>query len=244
MFTVKEFHRPKTGNSESEYEDAFAYDGARGVFAVADGATESSFADVWARALVTTFVESPPDFGRNDRDVMRDVLTAARDRWYGGIDWEGLPWYQRNKAFMGSYATLLGLQVEAEGERRRFRCFTVGDSCMFLVSGQRMESFPFADSRDLGNTPRLMWSGLGGKAGRGREVEIPGIEVKYGWLKQGDSIMLATDALSKWILQNKGGRPWEELASKAGDFDSYIGGLIASGSIKNDDITLITITMP
>ena len=243
MLAVHEFHRPKTGNSEGEYEDAFAWDESAGAFAVADGATESSFSDLWAGALVSTFIENPPDFSRNDRDVMRDILRQARDRWYRAIDWDSLPWFQKNKAYLGSYSTLLGLQIGAEGNSRRFRCIVVGDSCMFKISGQKLESFPFADSQDMNNTPRLMWSGLGTPSGLEKDVEIPGIEVKYGWLRKGDTVMLATDALSKWILQHKAEMPWETLLSHADSFDSFIGNLIAEGKIKNDDVTLIFISI-
>ncbi len=241
MLSVREFHRSKTGNSEAEYEDSFAYDDSRGIFAIADGATESSFADVWADALVTTFVESPPDFNRNDRDVMKEILRLARDKWHRGIDWDSLPWFQKNKALMGSYSTLLGLQVDMTGER--FRCIAVGDSCMFQVSRGRMESFPFADSGDMSNTPKLMWSGLGYSAGLEKEVEIPGIEVKYGRFRQGDTVMLATDALSKWVLLHKTEKPWETLAAHGEDFDAFVGELISGGEVKNDDVTLIVITI-
>ena len=41
---------PKRGHSPEEYEDALAGDPRSGRFAVADGASESSFAGLWARA--------------------------------------------------------------------------------------------------------------------------------------------------------------------------------------------------
>jgi hypothetical protein len=56
------FWLPKAGNSDSEYEDAFfprrlkRRNGRRLRFAVADGATETSFSGVWARLLVSSFV--------------------------------------------------------------------------------------------------------------------------------------------------------------------------------------------
>lgn len=242
MLYVREFHRTKTGNSEREYEDAFASDTTSGVFAIADGATESSFSDIWAKSLVTTFAENPPGFVTNDRDVMKSILQLARERWYASIDWNGLPWFQRNKALLGSYSTLLGLQIDGQDDRRRFRCMTIGDSCMFQISGSRMESFPFSDSSDMSNTPRLMWSGRGFAAGQGKDVDIPGIEVKYGKLRNGDIVLLATDALAKWILQRKTERPWAELSSHLDDFDAFIGGLISEGRIKNDDVTLVVIS--
>lgn len=243
MLSVREFHRSKTGNSDAEYEDAYASDSDRGLFAIADGATESSFSDVWARALVKTFVENPPGFGTNDRDVMKGILGLAREQWYTGIDWEGLPWFQKNKALLGSYSTLLGLQIDINDERRRFRCMTIGDSCMFHVSGERLESFPFSDSGDMSNTPRLMWSGRGFSSGQAKEVDIPGIEVKYGKLRAGDMVVLATDAISKWMLSRKSDRPWEELLEHEEDFDNFVGELISSGSVKNDDVTLVFITI-
>ena len=47
------FMLPKAGSSEADYEDAFAL--AAGRIAIADGATESSFARAWADALVHGF---------------------------------------------------------------------------------------------------------------------------------------------------------------------------------------------
>ncbi len=243
MLSISEYHRSKTGNSEGEYEDAFASNSDNGVFAIADGATESSFSDIWAKALVRTFVENPPGFGTNDRDVMKGILQLARVQWYSSIDWESLPWFQKNKALLGSYSTLLGLQIDLEDERRRFRCMTIGDSCMFHISGDKMESFPFSDSTDMSNTPRLMWSGRGFSSAQGKEVDIPGIEVKYGKLRIGDRILLATDALAKWILKKKAEKPWMELSAHSHDFETYIGELISGGEIKNDDVTLVFITV-
>ncbi len=243
MLTVNEFHRSKTGNTSEEYEDAYASDSTNGVFAVADGATESSFSDVWAKALVKTFVENPPGFVTNDRDVMKGILQLARAQWYSSIDWTTLPWFQKNKAMLGSYSTLLGLQIDLLDEKRRFRCMTIGDSCMFHITGDRMESFPFSDSTDMSNTPRLMWSGRGFMGAQAKEVDIPGIEVKYGKLRVGDRIVLATDAIAKWMLKHKADKPWQDLLSHGGDFDSYVGDLISSGQVKNDDVTLVFITV-
>src|SRR6266404_6244133 len=45
------FAVPKRGNSTEEYEDAFAANPNAGRFAIADGASESSFASLWAKLL-------------------------------------------------------------------------------------------------------------------------------------------------------------------------------------------------
>ena len=41
-------HLSKQGNTDAEYEDAWAVDAAAGRFTIADGASETSFAGRWA----------------------------------------------------------------------------------------------------------------------------------------------------------------------------------------------------
>ncbi len=240
---MKQLHRPKTGYRESEYEDAYALDPDSGVFAVTDGATESSFSNVWAKVLVNTFVENPPLFSENDRQVVKNLIDRARKDWYSQIDWTSLPWFQKNKAILGSYSTFLGLQIDTSQPQKRFRCITVGDSCLFHLSGQKMESFPFSDYRDLNYTPRLLWSGHGYPIGLQKDVDVPGIEVKYGKLKDGDTLVLATDAISKWMLQHKSEKPWQTVLENEDNWDSFAGDLIADGKMKNDDLTIIFISV-
>ncbi len=243
MLSVKEFHRPKTGYSESEYEDAFAENRELGAFAVADGATESSFSGIWANALVSTFVEDPPGKEQNDRDAMRGILDTARNRWYTSVEWASLPWFQKNKAILGSYSTFIGLQIDEHKPQKSFRCITIGDSCMFHVSGVKMEPFPFSDYKDLNFTPRLIWSGHGFPIGPKKEVELPGLEARYGKLRDGDILILATDAISKWILQHKNEKPWITLLEEFDDLDTFVGDLIRDHEIKNDDVTLVFISL-
>ncbi|MGH7226717.1 MAG: hypothetical protein ACRELF_26170, partial [Gemmataceae bacterium] len=50
------FHVHKRGNAPDEYEDAFAGDTAKARFAIADGASESSFAAMWAQLLTEGFI--------------------------------------------------------------------------------------------------------------------------------------------------------------------------------------------
>jgi len=62
---IKVFCCPKSGNSLEEYEDAWAHRQTRtpvGIrVAVADGATESSFAKLWAALLAESYVRSEVD---------------------------------------------------------------------------------------------------------------------------------------------------------------------------------------
>ena len=88
-----------------------------------------------------------------------------------------------------------------------------------------------------------MWSGHGYPIGLSKDVEVPGMEVKYGRLKDGDTLILATDAISKWMLQNKTEKPWLAILENADNWDSFIGSLISSGKMRNDDVTIVFISV-
>src|SRR5258708_5479570 len=97
------FHLPKRGHAPEEYEDALAADLALGRFALADGASESSFAAAWARLLVEGFVTAS---GQPWRGL--DWLPALRQRWVETVEALSLPWYAEIKREEGAFATLLG----------------------------------------------------------------------------------------------------------------------------------------
>src|SRR4051794_1385943 len=100
----RHFGLPRRGHSADEYEDACAGDARAGRFAVADGATESSFAASWARLLVEEFVRTPAPWS--------SWLPALRQRWAAELQDQPLPWYAEAKAEEGAYATLLGVWLD------------------------------------------------------------------------------------------------------------------------------------
>src|SRR5437762_5828147 len=93
---IKVFSCPKLGNSLEEYEDAWAHRQTRtpvGIrVAVADGATESSFATLWAVLLAESYVRSelaaPEFFAR---------LQPARRLWQRRLAVRPLPWFASEK---------------------------------------------------------------------------------------------------------------------------------------------------
>src|SRR5262245_6886802 len=96
---------PKRGNAVDEYEDASAGDPARGRFAIADGATESAFAGIWARLLVEGFVrDDVPHLGR-----WTHWLPPLQERLLTEVGGQEMPWYAESKLEEGAFATFLGL---------------------------------------------------------------------------------------------------------------------------------------
>jgi hypothetical protein len=230
-------HLPKRGHRPDEYEDAWAADAGAGRFAVADGASESSYAGLWARLLVQAFVaERRPWDGP-------DWLAGPRRRWSAEVDRLALSWYAEMKREQGAHATLLGLALRppAAGAEGRWRALAVGDSCLVRVrDGERPRSFPLRRSTEFDNAPRLLGS---------RPGAAPVFDVSRGSCRVGDRLFLMTDALAQWFLLRceQDGRPWDELAAlPAGTghesaFAAWIEERRDQGGLRNDDVTLLTV---
>ena len=106
--STQAFHAHKRGGTEDEYEDAFYPDGfadqVRGFrCAVADGASESAFANLWAQLLVTAF-------GRRE---MR--IADLQEQWQKSVGGKRLPWFLEKKARRGAFAAFVGLSLRAAG---------------------------------------------------------------------------------------------------------------------------------
>ena len=236
---------------------------ARGLFfAVADGATESSFADLWAAGLVQGFIESAPDLARLSSSALELWMEPIQRRWREQIRWDKLPWYAEEKARQGAFAALVGLEFfeqpprpasfwsrwfgarPDERPRAAWRAMAVGDSCLFLIRGGRMlRSFPIETARGFSPRPLLLSS----LAERNRDcVRKP--EVAAGECEPADLFLLATDALSCWILRQceAGQRPWERLCAVGSqeDFEGLVAQLRQAEGMKNDDTTLMTLRWP
>src|SRR5436853_6435508 len=112
---IKVFSCPKLGNSLEEYEDAWAHRQTRtplGIrVAVADGATESSFAKLWAVLVAESYVRSElagaEFFAR---------LQPARRLWRRRLAGRPLPWFASAKAEQGAFAAVLRGQLHGKME--------------------------------------------------------------------------------------------------------------------------------
>ncbi len=238
------FHTHKRGNAPDEYEDAFAGDAAKARFAVADGASESSFVAMWAKLLTEGFVAAE---GKPWREL--DWLTPVRERWAAEVDPRSLPWYAEEKREEGAYATLLGIAFHKsktnEGEFL-WRAVAVGDSCLFRVRGGRLtKSFPLSHASDFGNQPPLLGS-------RGRTNDTPQtVERLAGKARAGDRFLLMTDALAEWMLRQTENqrRPADDIQrllkqTKPHDaFAAWIEERRQRQGLRNDDATLVIVDL-
>lgn len=225
----------KDGNPDCEYEDALAYDPVGARFAIADGASESVFASLWAGILTQGFVSASVGQGP------REWLETLQKQWCESVPWAGLPWYGRKKALLGSFCAFLGLWFHtptAAGEVA-WRAVAIGDCCLFQVRGNTLVSaFPINRSGEFNNRPPLV-----------RSLPLPwrcavrGLRGLRGCGQAGDRFFLATDALAEWFLRSAESHeaPWDVLAGigTVDHFRAWVAEQRVANRMRNDDTSLL-----
>ena len=240
------FWVPKEGNSDAEYEDAFwpleptEQAGHCLRFAVADGATEASFSKLWAGLLVEAFCRGELSGGR-----YRENLLSLQAQWQAEVTARPLSWFAEEKMRSGAFSSILGLVLDdspAKRGRRRWGGYAMGDSCIVQMRGDAiLASFPLDTSAAFNNRPLLLSSN-------------PARNGEVAWMKRGgawesdDLFFLMTDALACWFMSEaeEGGKPWNLLRDlQPGDdaFSEFVADLRHKRAIRNDDVTLLRVTV-
>jgi serine/threonine protein phosphatase PrpC len=231
----------KDGNQPDEYEDAYAGNPTSGRFAIADGASESSFANLWAKLLVQGFVASRGQTTLN-------WLMPLQRKWAESVDRLELDWFGEEKRQQGAFATFLGLVLQkGQGGESRWRAVAVGDCCLFQVrQGKLLVSFPASRPADFNNRPPLLCSrSRGGREGLSRAQR------KVGKWQKHDRFFLMSDALAEWFLRRHEQQrtPWDSLLRRLAEPDptaamtAYIEQLRQQRALTNDDVTLLVIDL-
>jgi hypothetical protein len=235
-FRARGLWAAKMGNSDAEWEDAFAINEASGVVCVSDGAGEGIFAKIWARQLVDRFVSERPDL--TDTDATATWVRSCRVAWNKQIDYPNLRWSQQSKVdSTGAAATLLGLRVWPTPGRPgeyEWESAAVGDSCLFrLLGNEILATFPLVSSRQFALGPGLVRS----------KTEFPAKPVfARGTCRAGDAFVLATDAVAQVLFEAIEAGPVDWARFETIDQDEWRGQIDEmrrAQRIVNDDCTLV-----
>lgn len=206
-------------------------------FAVADGATDSGRAGLWAEILAKAFVWSSPA-PVNIFDTR--VLTTLRMRWRSEAYRDNLPWHAIWKLDSHPAAAAFA-GVEIDTISRSYVAVAVGDSCVFHIrQGALVGVGPITDWQDFGSRPDLV------RAASSDDSHHAALWRYEGLYEHGDALVLTTDALAKYFLR------WHERTGKVElpecDVDStsfidWVANARGTGELDNDDTTICVVIL-
>lgn len=242
---------PKSGEPPDGCQDAVSHDVERDRFAVADGVGNSFFPAQWAELLVNHF--------RRCDDADTALLFVHRDwrRWLRPIqaEWQaevrarvaekpGMRYaHLRNSLGMGepAAAAFVGLAFGVDEDEARWRAVLVGDTCLMRLRGATLESWLLTDPAAFSNATEYF-----GSTPTYNTCEPTFID---GVCEPGDVFVLASDALSRYLLEARAaGREVlrrvvaELLALRAApEFEAWIATARAAPDprLREDDVALI-----
>lgn len=228
------FRVPKHGSSWAEYEDAMAWSRHQRRFAIADGASASAFARLWARLLVHAYVA-----GRLQATSLENDLEPLQTRWSANVEHRELPWYAVEQARRGAFAALAGLSVHADGT---WNALAVGDCCVFQLRDQALvAALPLSDAAAFDNRPLLLGSRPAANASLRTQDAI--VSAKGTW-QCGDTFLLMSDALAATFLRAEAAIGALDFEQTAAGFKDWVSQLRAQRRLRNDDVSLMWLALP
>ena len=241
---VKSFITHKKAESREDCQDAFFQNAEMARYAVADGATRSFCAKEWAELLVEHFCEKSVPYPTTHS--WQSWLNPIQEKWYLRVARRvrERPLYFLVHRFTSqepAASTFIGLEFDKT--EASWKAMIIGDSCIFHIGNCRFKSYLINKSTDFTSYSEFL-------ASYEKDNHSDPLFVK-GCASHGDTLILATDALSHWILRHKeAGRRDEALnelkkIEDENQFHEFVDRARSDEAIRlvNDDVTLMILSV-
>ena len=229
---------PKLDQEVSECEDAIAIDAQAARFAISDGATEAFDARNWAERLAQHWVQRKSTLTVEEfREWVAAEGRELQDSWNGLT----LSWYSEEKARKGSFAALVGVELDFKSESPSWRAIALGDSCLLQCRKTTLvKSLPLDRSESFSSAPVLVASDSSL-----HESSMQSVVTDSGTCQNGDVLLLMSDAAASWCLQRfeNGDLDVEQFLSVKTDEElrEFFDTERMAGRIRNDDLAIVRI---
>lgn len=237
---------PKEGYTQEQNDDSLSvFDGLDNyrLLCVVDGATESLFARQWSQCLSQSFYKGAEELNPRlfSKRFFWDCVAHARKRFTEIAQVaDDAPWYIRKKAQQAASAAIAVILIDIA--HSRWKAFGIGDVCIFHYSANLSRLvWPLSHHQQFTTTPDLVES----LAWPSERVLLQ--EKKFQGIQANDILLIATDTLAAWMLQNDN-QPlsWINLnivapllARPDNDTFQSLMATFRNDKMRNDDVTLI-----
>jgi hypothetical protein len=231
---------PKLDHEAAECEDFLAADTQTCRFAVTDGATEAFDARNWARRLAQNWVQTQSALNAEEfREWVAAEGRELHDSWNG----LSLSWYSQEKARTGSFATLIGVELDLQTDSPSWKAIALGDACLLHCRGRSLlKSFPLSCPESFNSAPVLVASDSSM-----HETSMTSVVIDSGNCKNGDVLLLLSDAIACWFLQRfaKNDLDPNELFETKQDHElkQFFDDERLAGRMRNDDLAILRIEL-
>lgn len=194
--TANSFRTHKEAESLDDCQDACAPNDEKGCYAIADGVTRSFFPKEWAVLLVEHFCDNT-DLSVAKTD-WRAWIAPIQQKWYEQVEEkvsERNLFYLTNSFNTKESAASTFIGIEFNKDSGTWEAMIIGDSCLFHKSDTGFKSYLMENSADFTNHPEFFASFA--KDNHSEPIFISGNA------NPGDTFILATDALAKWVVEYK-----------------------------------------
>ncbi len=194
--TLKILQLHKRASYKYDYiQDKNAYSQETSCYAIADGATQSFNPELWADLITKRFIVNPAF----EPDALIEVFKSCAEE-FSNLKYEFSPnpaiaSLERQKLKVGATSTFIGVKIKSDNTLSIISC---GDSNTFILRSDGIISFPSTSLDELDEKKLFL-----------NTVKLSENEIKKDFfvqqiipLQQEDTIILATDALSRLILRN------------------------------------------
>jgi hypothetical protein len=234
---VHHFTTPKSDESKESNQDFIGYDIKRKIFAIADGVTTSVFPEIWAKIIVNQFLENTFRDKDLSNEFLKNWLFIAIEKFSESISKLDIDQFMRDLAVdKGAATTFLGCQILDQKKTKKIRIWAIGDSNIFHINNNKIQNlFPVAKIEEFSNMTEA-FSSL-------PEQNRSNLSVSEWEIHEGDTIVIATDAFSKWFLwaSINGQKPWNKIRKNLFRMESFIKKLRFNKKINDDDTSFIYI---
>ena len=248
----------KENESINDCQDYFQANHENNCFAIADGASQSFYPSIWAELLVNHFCKNP----NINKGNWEDWLQPIQEKWLVEVEQrvikaknENRPvWVTNQNRFSSrepATSTFIGVQFIGD----KVKGSIIGDSCLFIVEGdqlskkyQLIQTFLLKESKDFNDCP-----GYFASYNKDNNFISDNFQISLNQKKSQKDIyfILATDALSEYIFkctenENNIFETLLNISSSGNTFENFVASARNSDSIKmkNDDVTLLILSMP